>query len=279
MSQHLHAANDAEAERLWPVVKMAHLFDDPDSFATFRNGGPWRVLAGPGGVGALVERWRDHLDILAVRGLWCSPRDIPDTIEEIVRVAREQGFGRVLSPLVPKEFTGPYERSGMQLAQSIIAIRNDVRDVAGEVRPESVLLRSGLPEDVPAVLAVDHGSFDEFWQYGLEQLAEHLLRDRVVLAEVNAQVIGYTHCTVERGAVTLGRLAVLPAHRRTGVGSALLSDVMLYAGRAGARHVDLCTQEENDASRALYQRAGMRELHGRLAFLMRTIDPAKNGGE
>ncbi|MDZ4064822.1 MAG: GNAT family N-acetyltransferase, partial [Coriobacteriia bacterium] len=270
MTPRLHPAKDDEVDRLWPALKAAHLFDDLEALEAFRMGGPWRVLMGPGGTGAVVERWRRRLDILAIRGLWCSRHEIPGAVDEVARVAREQGLGRVLSPLVPKEAAPDYERAGMQLAHSIVAMRCDLnRSAVRENGSAPCLLRPCTAADLPAVLDVDNASFDEFWQYGPEQLAEYLARNRIVLAEVNAQVIGYTLCTVERGVATLGRLAVLPAYRRAGIGFELLSDTMLYSRRAGARYLSLCTQEENAASRALYRAAGMRELFGRLVFLMR----------
>ncbi|MDP2183629.1 MAG: GNAT family N-acetyltransferase [Actinomycetota bacterium] len=280
MAPRLHVAKDDEVDRLWPALKAAHLFDDPEALEAFRMGGPWRVLVGPGGTGAVVERWRRHLDILAIRGLWCSRHEIPGAVDEVARVAREQGLGRILSPLVPKEAAPDYTRAGMQLAQSIVAMRCDLnRSPVGDSVPARCRVRPCTAADLSAILDVDHASFDEFWQYGPEQIAEYLSRDRIVLAEVNAQVIGYTLCTVERGAATLGRLAVLPAHRRAGIGSELLSDAMLYARRAGARYLSLCTQEENAASRALYRAAGMRELLGRLVFLIRAVGPTAPKGD
>lgn len=279
MSLRLHPAKDSEVDRIWPAVKAAHLFDAPEAFDAFRMGGPWRILVGRDGKGAVVERWRAHLDILAIRGLWCSRQEIPDAVEEVARVAREQGFGHVLSPLVPRESAPDYERAGMRLTQSIVAMRCDLnRSPAGAQMPAHCTLRPARVDDLPAILGVDHSSFDEFWWYGQDQLTDYLARDRMVLAEVNAQVIGYTLCTVERGVATLGRLAVSPADRRCGVGSGLLSDAMVYSRRAGARYLSLCTQEENAASRALYRAAGMRELFGRLVFLMCAVGPSAPRG-
>ena len=94
---------------------------------------------------------------------------------------------------------------------------------------------------------------------------------RVVVASMSEQVIGYTWCTMDRGIGTLGRLAVLPEHRRHGAGGWLLGDALAYMARNGAEVLSLCTQEDNAASRALYARAGLRELPERLVFLIQEI--------
>jgi len=81
-------------------------------------------------------------------------------------------------------------------------------------------------------------------------------------------VLGYTLCTVSRGAGVLVRLAVARGARRCGVGSALLADAARYVERAGAITLTLCTQETNEASRALYARAGMTEVEERYVLAL-----------
>ncbi|MHB9002595.1 MAG: GNAT family N-acetyltransferase, partial [Coriobacteriia bacterium] len=88
-------------------------------------------------------------------------------------------------------------------------------------------------------------------------------------------VIGYTLSTVERGSGTLGRIAVTPGHRGTGVAYALLIESVREMTEAGAHTVGLCTQQSNAAAQALYARVGMRQVPGRLLFL---IGDADSGG-
>ena len=55
-------------------------------------------------------------------------------------------------------------------------------------------------------------------------------------------------------------LAVQPAYRRAGVGSALLSWLELVARNAGIGIVRLEARDDNPAARAFYRRRGYREL-------------------
>lgn len=266
----LHVADDRETEALWPAVKAAHVFDERSEYVAFREGGPWRVLSDGAGAAAVVERWRDHLDILAIRGLWARPADVHLAARSVMRHAADQGFGRVLSPLVAEDGAGAYEVAGCRVHQRIIVLREKAAAFRG-VGPRSVsgvelrLLRS---EDTAALCELDARCFDDFWRYEPGRIRERLRDGRVTVADSGEGLIGYTHATVHRGTGTIGRLAVAPEARRRGVGTALLLDVLGYFARSSASEVSLCTQEENVASRTLYDRVGLAEVPGRLLFLM-----------
>jgi ribosomal protein S18 acetylase RimI-like enzyme len=115
---------------------------------------------------------------------------------------------------------------------------------------------------------IDAECFNDFWRYDADRLSRYFVEDRLMVAEGSQGVIGYTLSTVVRGSGTLGRLAVRPSARHRGIGEALLHDALAYLVRTGVETVSLCTQEDNQASRALYRKIGMTELTGRLVFLM-----------
>jgi ribosomal-protein-alanine N-acetyltransferase len=268
----LRVADDREAGALWPAVKAAHVFEDRAEYDAFREGGPWRILSGGSGVAAVVERWRDHLDILAIRGLWARQQDVSEVVRGVMRVADEQGFGRVLSPLVTEQASIGYRDAGCVTSQTIVVLRARARDlevIAGR-RDPPLGVEVGLwrPDDIPRLAQLDAECFDSFWRYESDKIAKRLKGGRVGVARSGEGLIGYTHATIHRGAGTIGRLAVAPGHRRRGVGAALLADVVEYCVRSGASEVSLCTQEENVASRTLYASAGLPEMPGRLLFLV-----------
>ena len=70
---------------------------------------------------------------------------------------------------------------------------------------------------------------------------------------------------VRRGTSPLGghlaRLAVRPDAQRKGIGTALVRDMLWQFERRGAERVTVNTQEDNQASLTLYQKAGF-ELTG-----------------
>lgn len=268
----LHPASDSEAEQIWPAVAAAHLFDTRERFARFRAEAPWRVQVTGRGEAVVLERWRATLDILAVRGLWCGADRVPDLLRQVKRLAAGYGFGRLLSPLVAEEVAPLYERAGLGVHESIVALRLERRSRLYEVPSvvSGVRFRGALADDLAAVVRIDAECFDEFWRYDSEYLAHAFVEDRLAVAEGAEGVIGYTLSTVVGSSGTLGRLAVTPSERHRGVGRALLHEALAHLVRSGSGTISVCTQEDNLASRSLYRRAGLTELSGRLVFLLGT---------
>ncbi len=271
-SRTLHAANADELAGVWPAVQAAHLFESREKFESFYAEAPWRVQGTGRGEAVVLERWRSHLDVLAVRGLWASASRVPDLIDGVARIASRQGFGRVLSPLVSEEVAAEYVRAGMERHSAIVALKYDRHTMAPPTAgtPEGVVLRRALPDDLGQIILLDARCFDEFWRYDADRLARHFVEDRILVAEEADEVIGYTLSTLVRDCGTVGRLAVEPSARGRGVGAALLAEALRYLVRTGVGSVTLCTQEENRASRELYRRMGLIELSGRLVFLVRS---------
>jgi ribosomal protein S18 acetylase RimI-like enzyme len=275
---------------VWPAAAAAHLFSDGGELTAEWESAPWRVRVTAKGEAAVLGPWRAHLPIMAVRGLWCSGARVPMLLEDLRVVARQQGFERILSPLVPKEHAGPYERAGLERVQEVVVFRRERLGVSGSAAaagpaadaglaaaaassaspapPTGIRLTVGTPADLRAVRDVDAAAFDDFWRYDELMLARYMASDRVGLAYRNAQVVGYTLSTLHGSECTLGRLAVVPGEQGRGIGAALVSEAMAAAARDGARSVTLCTQAENSASRRLYERAGFKESPGHLVGLL-----------
>jgi len=267
----LHPASADEADKVWPAVNAAHLFDSHAAFQRLRSGAPWKLQVTTRGEAVVLEEWRSHLDVLAMRGLWCSGDRVRPLADQIARIAAAQGYGRLLSPLVAEEVAPVYERARFSAHDSIVALRLDrgAWSDAGAAPPAGVRLRQALADDLPALVRIDAECFDDFWRYDPDHLARYLVEDRLVVAEGTEDVVGYTLATVVRGSATLGRLAVKPSARGRGTGEALLREALSWLVRRGVGTVSLCTQEYNLASRALYKKVGLTELTGRLVFLMR----------
>ncbi len=267
----LRTARNDELDSLWPTLKGAQLFDDPMSLRGFWREAPWKVMVAGRREGAVVDRWRAVSDILAIRGMWCPDRRIPEFLRKLASVARSHGFSRLLSPLVPEGGIEPYTEAGLRPLEYLLTLRLD--DLSAE-RPAppppsyGVSVRTGSVADAREVLLVDSECFDDFWRYDPDTLSRYLVSERLGIAEAAGAVVGYTLCTSREDEGSIGRLAVAPEWRDRGVGAILLEDALGCLRRAGARRVMLCTQESNAASRRLYLKAGFRELAGRLVFLM-----------
>jgi [ribosomal protein S18]-alanine N-acetyltransferase len=276
----LHPASASEADAIWPAINAAHMFDSHARFQRFRSEAPWRLQVTSRGEAVVLEEWRAHQDVLAMRGLWCSGDRVRLLGDQIARVASGQGYGRLLSPLVAEDVAPVYQRARFAVHGLIVALRLDRSAwIEAGARPAPGLrLRQALADDLTALEHIDSECFDDFWRYDAAHLARYLVEDRLVVAEGREGVVGYTLATVVRGSGTLGRLAVKPSARGHGTGEALLREALSYLVRTGVGTVSLCTQEENLASRALYRKVGLTELTGRLVFLTRPTGLADKGG-
>lgn len=270
MSGLTRPADRDDLRRIWPAVSASHVFDEYAELTAWWEAAPWRVRVSAAGEAAVLGRWRTHVDLLAARGLWCSTERIPVLLEDLLAVTRAQGFARLLGPLVPDDAVAPYLAGGFTERQRVVVCR--MRPPLSAVRPapKDVSVRIGLPTDRAAVAALDAACFDEFWRYDEESLDHHTASERLGVAEAAGRAVGYTLSTVRGAEGTIGRLAVAPAYRGRGIGTALLADAVVYLARKGASAVTLCTQEENDDSRRLYRKAGFRESPGRLVS---TVSP------
>lgn len=265
MSGAMRPARSDEVMRLWPAVKAARLMASAEAFSAFRDAGPWRVQVTESGEALVVAPWRGHLHVLAIRGLWAARHRVPELVEAAASIARAQGFGSVLSPLVALADFEPYRKAGMRERERLVALQAHADRVVGAAAVEGaahagVRLRAGSASDLGALAQLDARCFDEFWRYGPAELAEVLERERLVVAEDDGVPVGYATCARYGATVTLGRLAVSPDARRRGVASALCGFAARWAAEGGAHTLTLCTQADNAVSRSLYATLGFDEL-------------------
>lgn len=272
-ARELRPASADEAAALWPMVASTQLFATVERYRATCAAAPWRLQVTGQGEAAVLETWREHLDVLAVRALWCAESRVPELMREIALIARERGHGRVLSPLAPHGLAPVYRRAGLRPWETLVISRlhRIPRDIAEPSLPSGVTIRLARGDDIPSVACIDAACFDEFWRFDDRRLAEHLRHDRVAVAERSRETVGYTLAmSVGRGG-TIGRLAVLPSARGRGIGEALLRDALSHLAQSGVGSVTLCTQEANRVARALYGKVGMTESPGRLVFLMGSV--------
>jgi [ribosomal protein S18]-alanine N-acetyltransferase len=117
--------------------------------------------------------------------------------------------------------------------------------------------------DIEPVLQLERQLFtDDAWTETMfwSELAEHESRHYVV-AEVDGSVVGYAGlCAYKSGEAYVQTIGVAPGHRREGIGSALLADLLDDAQRRGCTQVDLEVRDGNDDAIRLYERHGFRRI-------------------
>lgn len=248
----------------------------PLELITLSEDEPWRVRVTERGEAAVLGRWREHLDDCAIFGLWCSPRRVPLIVTDLLQVARDQGFGRLVGPLVPEREAAPYLEAGLRVVERVVVMRMSVprRGQAAFPAPAGVSVREATASDLDGLLRLDAACFEPFWRYDRSSLTRLLGSDRVAVGVLDSRIVGYTLSTSRGGDGSLGRLAVAPAARRRGVGRMLAEEAVSWLAGSGARRLVLSTQEGNAASRALYASMGFGDSGDRLVACASGVLPA-----
>lgn len=132
------------------------------------------------------------------------------------------------------------------------------------------------PEDLDAVLAIEEASFTKPWT-----------RD-MYLAELQNEGVSFCYLAKDAGLGVLGfcsfwrvldemhinNLAVHPARRREGIGTALLIFVMKEGARLGARRASLEVRRSNEVARHMYERLGFLPAGVRRAYYTNPVEDA-----
>jgi ribosomal-protein-alanine N-acetyltransferase len=124
------------------------------------------------------------------------------------------------------------------------------------------------PSQIDDILAVEEASFTSPWTREM-YLAE--LNNAGVsyfyLARTEAgEVVGFCSFWRVLNELHINNLAVLPVHRRGGIGTALLLKVLADGATLGASRATLEVRRSNDAAQKLYEKfgftvAGVRRLY------------------
>ena len=89
---------------------------------------------------------------------------------------------------------------------------------------------------------------------------------RYLLAEVEGNPVGHAVASAAGEVTELQRIAVDPGHRRTGVGSTLLDEVVALAASSRSDRVLLEVREDNAAALAFYAARGFVEVARRRRY-------------
>lgn len=268
----LAAATGEQLDRLVRPLLAAKLFPDEEALRAAHAERPWAIQVSAQGDVAVLDRWRDHLPLLAIEALWCPFRAIPEMARELARIACAQGFTGLVSPPVLETDISAYRAGGFEVREMLLTLdvaldkarieRSDQRsDQSG------VAVRRARARDLDDVVELDARCFEPFWAYDRRLLTRFLKQGGVSIAERDGRCVGYTLCTVDRDSAVLGRLCVEAPARRAGIGRRLLSAAIVEAREAGARSMTLSTQTGNLGALLLYRSVGFQPTARRYAFL------------
>ena len=132
----------------------------------------------------------------------------------------------------------------------------------------AVTIRRAIPADIPALLQLERAATGaSHWS-----VAEY---DRLFSPEPPARLVLIAEIGVPVGFLVarsvgpdweLENIGVAENARRSGVGTALLRELLLRADRAEAGSIFLEVRESNSVARALYEKLGFRPVTRRAAY-------------
>ena len=149
------------------------------------------------------------------------------------------------------------ESSRFEETHRIILLAWDGRELLEENKQPEIKIRAMTLNDLKVIKSIDDTSFVPVWQNSQSYL-ELAFRQAAIatLAEYHGKIAGYQISTATPMGGHLARLAVHPQMQKRGIGSALLRDVLQHFRQRGARTITVNTQDDNQASFRLYQKAG-----------------------
>ena len=130
-------------------------------------------------------------------------------------------------------------------------------------------LRPARPGDAPRLTDIVQAAYGHYVERlgrprpMLDDYAEVIRRDQVVVAERGGAVVGLVVLQDGDEGFVVDNVAVDPAHKGSGVGRALLERAEAEARRAGFDSVALYTHERMTENLALYERIGYVEYDRR----------------
>ena len=137
-------------------------------------------------------------------------------------------------------------------------------------------VRAASPEDLPVLSKIEKACFSDPWSVVLiRECLDNPSLYRLYAAEDEDGVFGYSVMSLVLDEAGIDNLAVLPGHRRSGAGSALLSQMLSDARMLSAESAVLEVRESNTPAIALYERFGFQQVGFRKNYYENPTEGAK----
>jgi ribosomal-protein-alanine N-acetyltransferase len=132
-----------------------------------------------------------------------------------------------------------------------------------------VKLRTMTEADLPAVMAIERATFPlDAWSEGMMrgELAEMPRTRHYVVALVGDEIVAYAGLAAAGDQADVQTIAVLDRHQGTGIGGAMLTELLAEAARRGAREIFLEVRADNPRAQAVYRHFGFEEIGTRRRY-------------
>jgi ribosomal protein S18 acetylase RimI-like enzyme len=172
------------------------------------------------------------------------------------------GKGQVAAIVLHDWMLPLLRESGFKLTQNIVMLEWNGRGTPRQTALSGITLRPMQMDDLPRVARLDVEAFAPLWCNSLAALKSAFAQaGHATVAEADGELIGYQITTQNPFSAHLARLAVHPNVQRSGLGYALVSNLINVMKERGLSRVTVNTQADNAASLALYQKIGFYRTH------------------
>lgn len=144
--------------------------------------------------------------------------------------------------------------------------------------PMSGLLIAPLlsPSDLDAILAIEAASFTSPWtrEMYLAELDNVGVSFCYTARDGAGNIVGFCSFWRVLDELHINNVAVAPAHRRQGIGTALLTFVLSEGAKLGAQRASLEVRRSNDVALQVYERLGFAVAGVRRAYYTNPVEDA-----
>jgi len=207
----------------------------------------------------------------AWKALWPSALEL---LEENTSVQQ------VNSLVVQDKMIDLLSKSGFQEAYQVVILVWDAAYAKWPEKTENHFIRDMERDDFLQVYEIDQIAFEPIWRNSLRHI-EVAFQEKISASVViiNNRIAGYQISTINQQGGHLARLAVDPQYQKSGVGSALLENLLNHFQRDGIVQVSVNTQARNQASLELYKKFGFIRLDEIYPVYQFTINRKDSTGE
>ncbi len=223
-------------------------------------------------------RWRARGDLAYLVPLSPAHTLTTEALAKARAALDSQGFDEIVTAAVAPPERAAFLLDGFEERERLHLLKHDLKGLPRRPsrRPSwrrGLRIERGTRSDRPAVLDLDHRTFDDFWQLDDEGLSDAMNATPVSRLRVirDPDIVGYAVAGRAGNQGFLQRLAVDPSRQGNGLGRALVVDALRWMSRRGATVGWVNTQEANEPALALYEHLGFRPADHRLTVLARTV--------
>ncbi len=135
--------------------------------------------------------------------------------------------------------------------------------------PSSLTIHPLTASDLADVADVDNHAFTPLWQNSLDSLRLAYKQSAyATVAKLDGRIVGYQISTIAGYNAHLARLAVYPELQQRSIGYWLVYDLLRHFSSRSVFRVTVNTQDNNQASLALYQKLGFWQTGERFQVLI-----------